>query len=807
MDQDDKSVFCAGSGAARSGHLIAVLAIITVVMLAYLPPILGGKVYYSQDTSDFNYVMLRSHLNDLFEHGFTWWCPEIGTGFLRAADPTYTLYSPRVLLFFLIRNYNAQIATILLYAAWAGIGGYVLGLALTRSRAASLYMGIVWPLSGVVISNLSNIPYLTAAAWLPWALASWMGVSRALPRIWASGLCTAMIAIDGDPIAAGLTLGVLAVISVLVPVSGSREKEAVAWTGSAIIFGGLTAVIWTAALAALPESLRAGGLNIYEASSFNLHPMRLLNLFAPSLWGQIHEQSFWGIELTSSLIGRGFWFKSVYLGLLAPLLGIAALVRPHPDRRRVLVLLMIAAVFIVLAFGPHTPVLPRLMYSFEWLKMFRFPAKFFTFSSIFILCAAGIGLREVGALLGKDRARGRAAVISVAVLAAVSAVIISYAASSADYINEVSPRPDQSFLRIKQDVARIMIFMAAAPAVLLVLGKRARLRPAAIPLIIVGVAALDMLSSLHAPPAEDVDDLYIESEVAADIRESGPGRLIAFDNPFGYSLLRIGPRTSARPNWGILDGLEYAFGKTETLPSRIWNLSNLGTFSEHGRGIFRVFAVNYVVSPIDPQEDWVRKLEVEGVIRELKRYPGHNLILYKAARNYPQVSVTRRVRLVSSRGHAVTMALQDGGFDANNPLVNISIDTAAFQGKMIAPPTPSLPLATAADGRGFSDRIIRVERPDGDSELIEVELGSPGFLVVREYFMKGWHAEVDGEEAPIYYADGVGRTLFLDAGRHQIRFFFKLPGLFRGGLLSAITAISLAVGAIIYPSLKKRLEK
>ena len=805
MDQGNISSSAAGAGVARSGHLIAVLAIITVVMLAYLPPILRGEVYYSQDTSDFNYVMLRSHVNDLLEHGFTGWCPQIGTGFLRAADPTYTLYSPRVLLFLLIRNYNAQIATILLYAVWAGIGGYLLGLALTRTWAPSLYMGIVWPLSGVVISNLSNIPYLTAAAWMPWALASWMGISRTLPRLWASGLCTAMIAVEGDPIGAGVTLGILAVLSVLAPVSGSREKEGIAWTGSAIIFAGLTAVIWMAALAVLPESLRAGGLNIYEANSFSLHPLRLLNLFAPSLWGQRYELSFWGLELTSSLVGYGFWFLSVYLGLLAPLLAIAALARPHPDRRRVLVFIMIAAVFAVLAFGPHTPVLQQLMYSFETLRIFRFPAKLFTFSSIFILCAAGIGLREVGALLGKDRARGLAAVISVVVLAVVSTVIISYVAGSADYINEVSAWPDQSFLRIKQDMARIMIFMAAVPAILLVLGKRVSLRPMAIPLIILGIAAADMLSALHAPPAEVVDDLYKNSEIAQDIKKIGPGRLIAFDNPYSYYLLKIGPRTSARPNWGILDGLEYAFGKTETLPSRIWNLSNLGTFARRGRAIFRVFAVNYVISPIDPGEDWVRKLEVEGVIREAKRYPRHNLILYRTGQNYPQVSVTRQVRFASSRGQALNMALEDRLLNVENPRINISTDMAAFRGKMIAPPTPSPPSGTA--DKDFSDRIIRVDRPDGDQELIEVELSSPGVLVVREYFMKGWHAEIDGEEAPIYYADGVGRALFLNAGHHQIRFYFKLPGLFWGGLISAITAITLAIGAMIYPALNKHLEK
>jgi hypothetical protein len=560
------------------------------------------------------------------------------------------------------------------------------------------------------------------------------------------------------------------------------------------------------ALAVLPESQRAAGLNPYEANCFSLHPLRLLNFFAPRLWGQTYDSSFWGRGLSTSIIGYGFWSQTIYLGLLAPLLVIAALARAHPDRRRALVFILIAAVLCVAAFGRHTPVLPWLMHSFEPLKLFRFPAKFFTFSSMLILCAAGLGLRESSALLGQDRSRRIAAVFSGTVLGVVLVVIISYVADSADYIKTASPRPDQSFLHIKQDIARLLILAAAVPAIALVLGRRELLARFALPLVLAGITAVDMLAALPAPPVNPRYDLYQKSEIAKDIKQIGPGRLIGFEQ--GYYLLKIGPRTSIRPNWGILDGVEYGLGKTAILPLRISNLDNVEIFKQQSSALFRILAVRYVISPINPKEDWVRKLEVEGVLEEAKSYPDYNLALYKTRRTFPRMALTRSIELVSSRGQALNMALADKTFIRGSPRVYIPMDSALFQGKVTeSPPAPPLPPeGTAGDGGSF-DRIIRVDRPDGDRELIEVELSSPGVLVVREYFMKGWHAEIDSEQAPIYYADGVGRALFLDAGHHQIRFYFKLPGLFRGGLISAITAITLAIGAMIYPAINKHLEK
>jgi hypothetical protein len=76
---------------------------------------------------------------------------------------------------------------------------------------------------------------------------------------------------------------------------------------------------------------------------------------------------------------------------------------------------------------------------------------------------------------------------------------------------------------------------------------------------------------------------------------------------------------------------------------------------------------------------------------------------------------------------------------------------------------------------------------------VTVKLSSPAVLVVREYLLPGWRAAVDGRETRLYYADGIGRAVFLEPGRHDVEFWFS-PWELRAGLwLSAAGWITTAV--------------
>lgn len=780
----------AASRLPLAAHALALALIALAVSPAYLPPLRGHRVYLSQDTGDIAYATLRSHIDDLERHGFIAWCPGVGTGHYRAANPTYGLYSIRALIYLAVPGYAAQVMAIVFYAFWAGVGAYLLGLALGRNFFAGLFLGLIWPLAGVVTSMTANIPYLAAAAWLPWALAAWFGLDRLATRAAATGAALALVAAEGDLFGAGITLAAISLLALWSPVSGSRKKEALAVGAAAIVLAGLAAVVWMPALAFLPESRRAAGLDLSQATAFSLHPLRIVNLFAPRFFGQGPEQSFWANSLTTSLTGHGFWFQTVYLGLLAPLFALAALVRPHPQRRLAVALLGAAGLFFILAGGRHTPLAPWLMEHVQALRAFRYPAKLFTWTSLFLLAAAGLGIAPIMKSLENDRSRRRIAMATLVISALVLTSITILAANSIEEIKSISPLPALSFLRIRQDLLRLGLFAAGVPGLILLLGRREGLRRRALPVALIGISALDLLTALPNFQTGPIQDLDRPATTAQAIRAAGSGRLLIDDNL--YQFLTTGPRTALMPNWGLLDNLEYAFGKTATLPARMEALYYGPALTAQGAAVFRVLAARWVLAPLGHESDWVAELERQGVIKKWLTLDKENIVIFAAAEAAPKVMITREVRFLPSRDQALAAALDNPAPGAR--LTYIAADEAVSNGARVRPaPTPPVPALVPLSG---NDRVLAVTTPDGDHETVSVSLDAPAWIVIREYLLPGWQARLDGQPTCLYWADGISRAVFAPAGKHELAFAFRPPELRRGAWLSVATALILILALL-----------
>jgi len=772
------------SGNFWAYHGPVVLAVALAVLAAYLIPLSHGRAYFSHDTSDLNYVMLRSHVEDLRAHGFIAWLPALGTGHYRAANPTYGIYSPRIALFFLFRGYDAQLASIILYALWAGLGGYALGWVLTRSRAAAAYLGLVWPIGGVMASQVMNIPYFTSGAWLPWALAAWMGLGRAPLRIALTALCAAMAAMEGDLPGCGMMLGVLGLLAVLAPSTEGRGRDALCWAAAAAGALALTAVAWMPAWAMLPESRRAAGLTVTEAAAFSLHPLRLVNLLAPGLWGRINDGSFWAPWLSSAVAGKNLWFHSVYPGIFAPLFLLAALAIKHPGRRRAALLTAVAAMFTVLALGRHAGVMPWLMDLVPALRALRYPAKLFTFAALLLAAVSAMGLGRVEGIMADQKTRRRAAWAAALILLAALTALTRYAAGSAEAVRAASPNPGQSFLLIEQDLARIIAAIALLFAISYAAGRKMFPAAWAAPLL-AALTALDLMSALPAYSFAKRDALAKAPALVREIRGLGAGRLVTSDNL--YYFVKTSHRDALLPDWGVLDHVEYAFGKTASLPSRVSDLFERGRLEKNGAEIFRVLAVKYVMGTADPPEQWIAALAGAGVIRELAQDPQKNLALYEPRAANPAVFLARSARTAPDRDQALALALSGGSAEAE-PRPALALDAAILSGSLIKP-APAPPATDAAGG--VIGRVIGVDRPDGDHERIVAETSGPAWLVAREYLMPGWSARVDGREAAIYFADGIGRAVFLTPGRHVVEFMFQPKELRRGAWISFFAALAM----------------
>ncbi len=774
---------------SRRMHALGLALVAAAVLTAYLPPLLKGQAYYSQDTTDLNYVVLRSHVNDLKSHGFVAWSPGIGTGHYRAADPTYALYSPRVLLFFLFRGYGAQLAVILLYALWAGAGAYVLGAGLMRSWPAALFLGMAWPLSGPMAGMVYNVPYFTSAAWVPWALAAWTLTRPVARRIALSSICLAMVAVEGDPFGLGFTLALLGMTSLFTAKKTAAAKEAAVWAATGAAAVGLSAVVWMPALMVLPESRRAGGLGILEATAFSLNPLELIGLAAPRFFGQFMERSFWANDLTTSIQGHMFWHQSLYLGLAAPGLCLAALATGGRERRTAAGFMAAAAVFTLLAFGRHAPFFGWALSAFAPAVLFRYPAKLFTCGAFALLCAAAAGLSGLPRLLAQDLRRRVLALVLAAAYALALTALVRYAAASADKMLAWSPRPALSAWRVEEDLVRLAVVAAALPLLLYLAGTSALLRKS-LPLLIALASGADLCL---APPAFLLiprADFSRPSELVSAIKADGPGRIYVSDDVLDHT--RAGPRRALVPDWAILDGLEYGIGTTASLSERVSGLDNKAMLKENAWALLRILAVNYVVCPLDQRPPWIEQAEAEGLLHEEAADPGTNLALDAAVPRFPVAFLTRAVAPAPSRGMAYRMALNETGRGASGPPVYLDLGEAVAGGAVVEPAPRPPAYALGFRGGGAPGRIISMDRPDGDRLEIEAELDRPGLLVVRDYLMRGWTAQMDGSEAPIYFADGISRGVFLPQGTHRVAFYFHAPGWAAGAIISAAVFLALA---------------
>jgi hypothetical protein len=113
------------------------------------------------------------------------------------------------------------------------------------------------------------------------------------------------------------------------------------------------------------------------------------------------------------------------------------------------------------------------------------------------------------------------------------------------------------------------------------------------------------------------------------------------------------------------------------------------------------------------------------------------------------------------------------------------------------------------EGDGVAESAVAEEGCTGSATIVgylgnEVSLltdaPSPGLLVLTDSYYPGWRATVDGVEKPVVRADGIFRGVWLEAGRHNVRFRFRPPSVFRGAVL---TVMGLGVVALLLSAARK----
>jgi hypothetical protein len=114
-----------------------------------------------------------------------------------------------------------------------------------------------------------------------------------------------------------------------------------------------------------------------------------------------------------------------------------------------------------------------------------------------------------------------------------------------------------------------------------------------------------------------------------------------------------------------------------------------------------------------------------------------------------------------------------------------------FETDLILLPVESR-MALGAAARSGSIGSVNYKRPSSDEIQLDVSSSGAGFVNVVESHDPGWSAEVDGQPAPFYAANGFTLAAPVSAGTHTVRFVYRTPGRATGVLLSFLAAGMLA---------------
>jgi O-antigen/teichoic acid export membrane protein len=110
-----------------------------------------------------------------------------------------------------------------------------------------------------------------------------------------------------------------------------------------------------------------------------------------------------------------------------------------------------------------------------------------------------------------------------------------------------------------------------------------------------------------------------------------------------------------------------------------------------------------------------------------------------------------------------------------------------------APPAP-----LAQEAVGSVNPVF--EAYTGSEVILKTNLSAPAYLVLTDTYFPGWIAQLDGQDTPLYRADGNFRAVVVPAGEHTVRFKYS-PISFRiGSVLSllAVIAVLLALVALVW---------
>ncbi len=766
------------------------------LLAAFYWDVLTSKLVISHRDMLFVYLPTRMHFAARLLNGeFPEWYPFDGLGSSYVGNVVTAILHPSVLLHLFLPHTLALNLSVVLAHSLAALGAFLLIRQWNCGRTAALIGSLAFSCSGYLMSMDGNLPYLLAAATIPWAV---LGIERLSVPI--TGAAMALIALSGDPQALYFTSLFLLACAIArhTPSASNSSVDGGAsrWPAAVKTFfadrtrqkamlvllaSGLLALLASAAQL-LPAIFATEARNSGEAALranriWSLNPLRLFELWSPGFMRLPDGKT--PVRLFSQETFDSFWADSLYVG--AAVLALAVVALRFSKQRRTCVLLAALGTFtlmVALGAGPNAPVYELLQHLLPGFSLLRYPEKTFVFVAFAAAMLAGLGAEALlqARLDTIKRYLTRVLLFSALLLFVLSAALPSmenFLLILAGPVGELDKAREEWHQLLPAFQENLLIgALLAFFSFTLILAIR-RQKPLVTKFLLLGSAILPFFCSVQQ------------------------FRIYWSDSSLTFKPPKIFDQKIEIPN----------YGQTRLYTDPVYDDRNLmeqykkksqGIKKRKGiifldRGVGAYFNIENAAGylPLTAQGRQAKALEH---IPDLQWFFGFNVRFAQKLNPDPNVTDIEdalvlvedpragdRIRLVqgipvASTEEAIAVANRPD-FDAVN-VVPVETGNADF-------PTEA-PRASKLEVVTYSPEYIDITAASETATT----------LFIADAFADGWRATLDGEEVPIFPGLIAGRAIALPAGAHRVELTYRTPGLRVGLCLSVVGWAAIAALAL-----------
>lgn len=730
-------------------RIAAVLTLI--VAIAYAAPLFGGATFVGRDHLTGTIPAKTAIAHALSSGHLPQWWSDADLGVPLLANPGHSvLYPPTWILAITPVPFGVDLLMIL-HVLFAGLGAAAFSRRLGADSVGATLAGTAFMLGGFTSSTLVHgVPLLTLA-WLPWV--SWatdrVAERQTLRRFLTLAAIVAGEIMAGDP--SFLIIGSVLAFGIALCRADRKLRAVAAVVAAHVAAVALAAIVILPALGLARASTRSAGVSHNAAVTWSLHPLRILELFWPQVFGDPNQPTEHLARVVADSAAplklSPAWALSVYVSLPVLVLAVIA-------RRRTRWLGVLALVFVVIALGRYTPIYDAYRFVMLPERFVRYPEKYVAGTLLLVCVMAGVGWT-----CARDLTR-RGLIIVASTLGAFALIIaivaIAHGSIAAALAANLSPSLDTS--------AGISSAITGG------------LTSVAVCVIVIGSFYLAQKRRLA---------LFV-----------GAGVLVAHFISLHYQLLPLFDRAIAQRPPAILKAERPArlWGPTQhmTRPDDLLVDRARALYDSASPNVAAPFGFQYVLG-YDQGHDgtfdrWAPKLEAAGD-RAADRYAAAlSIVAHEPADEvYGPYALEHNT---DARPRAfVTTAWH---WAATEPSVDELFST---NGVMLT--------GSGYDGAGHELVPCTLESPRPEIVRMTCEAPADGYAVLLDAYAAGWAATVDGAPMKIEHADVICRAVAVRAGHHVIEFRYSTPGLTVGALVSLVAWLLLLAGYVAAPYLMR----